>query len=134
MQTFLPHKDFRKSAQSLDYRRLGKQRVEAHQILNIVLNRTNSRGWRSHPAVLMWKRSPNALKLYFNICVEEWESRGYINNMAKENIRGKIVYPWWIGKRKFHSPHRSNLLRKDYDYYSKFNWKEKNNLPYFWPV
>ena len=28
MQTFLPYKDFGKTAKCLDYRRLGKQRVE----------------------------------------------------------------------------------------------------------
>jgi len=32
MNTFLPYPDFVKSAQCLDYRRLGKQRVEAWQI------------------------------------------------------------------------------------------------------
>ena len=34
MQTFLPYKSFTKSAQVLDYKRLGKQRVEAMQIFN----------------------------------------------------------------------------------------------------
>ena len=33
MQTFLPFPDFKMSAQVLDYKRLGKQRVEALQIL-----------------------------------------------------------------------------------------------------
>lgn len=40
MQTFLCYPDFNKSAQVLDYRRLGKQRVEAWQILQINLART----------------------------------------------------------------------------------------------
>ena len=38
MQTFLPYPDFVKSALVLDYRRLGKQRVEARQILDIIVN------------------------------------------------------------------------------------------------
>ena len=42
MQTFLPYPDFVKSAQCLDYRRLGKQRVEAKQILEINLMLTNT--------------------------------------------------------------------------------------------
>lgn len=33
MQTFLPYPDFKKSAQCLDYQRLGKQRLECKQIL-----------------------------------------------------------------------------------------------------
>ena len=33
VNTFLPYPDFVKSAKALDYKRLGKQRVEAWQIL-----------------------------------------------------------------------------------------------------
>ena len=36
MQTFLPYPDFRQSAACLDYRRLGKQRVEGVQILKAI--------------------------------------------------------------------------------------------------
>lgn len=133
MQTFLPYANFEKSLKSLDSRRLGKQRVEAHQILNILLNRTKTKGWRNHPAVKMWKGHSNALKLYFNQAVEEWISRGYQNNMKLEEIRGKIVLPKWIGDENFHSAHRSNLLRKDEKYYSQFGWKELPNLLYVWP-
>ena len=32
MQTFLPYKSFEKSAKCLDYKRLGKQRIETWQI------------------------------------------------------------------------------------------------------
>lgn len=133
MQTFLPYSNFKKTAQILDYRRLGKQRVEAYQILNILLERTDTNGWRNHPAILMWSNHPNALKEYLNICIDEWEKRGYQNNMKREKIKGKIIYPNWLGKRNFHSAHRSNLLRKDSKYYSQFNWKESDDLPYLWP-
>lgn len=27
---------------------------------------------------------------------------------------------------------RSNLLRKDYEYYKQFGWTEPINLPYIW--
>ena len=67
MQTFLPHTDLKKSLQSLDYKRLGKQRVETHQLLNVLLNRTKTKGWRNHPICKMWKGYENALKLYFNL-------------------------------------------------------------------
>ena len=50
----LPYTDFIKSAKCLDYKRLGKQRVEAKQILNILLGETTKTGWRNHPSVLMW--------------------------------------------------------------------------------
>ncbi len=134
MQTFLPYPNIRKSLKVIDNKRLGKQRVEAFQILNILLNRTNTKGWRAHPAVKMWKNHVNALKYYFNSSIEEWKKRGFKNNMNKEKIRGKIVYPNWFGQKEFHASHRSNLLRKDKEYYSKFNWKEKDNLAYVWPI
>jgi hypothetical protein len=134
MQTFLPYPDFEKSLKVLDNRRLGKQRVEAYQILNILLDRTKTKGWRNHPAVKMWEGSINALKLYFNKSVEEWTSRGFNNNMKLEIIRGKIIFPKWFGNEKFHSSHRSNLLRKNKRHYLKFSWKESDDLDYFWPI
>ena len=66
MQTFLPHSNFRKTARYLDYRRLGKQRVEAYQILNVLTGKSKGNGWKNHPAVKMWKGYENALKLYLN--------------------------------------------------------------------
>ncbi|PJE81024.1 hypothetical protein COU58_04685 [Candidatus Pacearchaeota archaeon CG10_big_fil_rev_8_21_14_0_10_32_42] len=134
MQTFLPYPDFERSLKTLDSRRLGKQRVEAFQILNILLKRTLKKGWKNHPAVKMWRGHTNALKIYFNKSLEIWISRGYTNNMKKEVPRGKVTFPKWVGDKKFHSAHRSNLLRKDEEYYSKFKWKETKNLPYFWPI
>ena len=132
MQTFLPYKDFQKSFDILDYRRLGKQRVEAMQILNILLNRTERPGWRNHPIVRMWEGYAPALQLYHNMCIDEWIKQGYNNNMKHEVITEPIIYPDWLGNEKFHSSHRANLIRKDYGYYSQFNWKENSELPYVW--
>ena len=36
MQTFLPYESFEDTAKVLDYRRLGKQRVEGMQIINTI--------------------------------------------------------------------------------------------------
>ena len=71
MQTFLPYPDFKQSAACLDYRRLGKQRVEGVQILKAILgekslNGKPYKGWLNHPATLMWKPYPDALKLITN--------------------------------------------------------------------
>ena len=43
MQTFLPYPSMGQSVRCLDYRRLGKQRVEALQILNALDGK--SKGW-----------------------------------------------------------------------------------------
>ena len=132
MQTFLPYKSFKKSMESLDWRRLGKQRVETHQVLNVLLGRTDTKGWRNHPITKMWDGYETALKEYFNICVNEWINRGYNNNMELENIDDDITYPDWLGNDLIHSSHRANLLRKDYEYYSKFGWDENPSNPYIW--
>ena len=113
MQTFLPYPNLKKSLKVLDSRRLGKQRVEAFQILNVLLERTDKKGWRNHPAVKMWKGYENALKLYLNKAIKLWISKGYKNTMKLEVIKGKIILPKWFGKKEFHNSHKSNLLRKD---------------------
>jgi hypothetical protein len=129
MQTFLPYPDFKKSLQALDYRRLGKQRVEAYQIIRAI---KYGGGYRNHPAVKMWRGHINALKLYYNLSLDEWVGRGYRNNMRKMPIRGKIAYPQWFGRKNFHAAHRSNLLRKDLIFYGQYNWSEPPDLPYLW--
>ena len=133
MQTFLPYADFQKSVEVLDYRRLGKQRVETFQVLNILLERTPTKGWRNHPVTLMWTGYESALKLYQNMTIREWVRRGYNNNMQYEEIEpGTVVMPAWFGNEDFHRSHRSNLLRKDFGYYSQF-FDEPNDLEYYWP-
>lgn len=62
MQTFLPYADFKQSAEVLDKQRLGKQRVEAYQILRALLGITN--GWIHHPATKMWRGYERALAEY----------------------------------------------------------------------
>ena len=136
MQTFLPYKSFEKSAKVLDWRRLGKQRVEGMQIINAI-NNPNPQGWKNHPATIMWTPYIDALKHYTNVIIREWISRGYNNNMefydVDELINDDVVdFPHWLGKEEFHSSHRANLLRKDYEYYSQFGWKENPKSPYVW--
>ena len=134
MQTFLPYPDFVKTFQCLDYKRLGKQRLEARQIFNIITGRAKSNAWTNHPAVLMWKGHADALALYHNLCIDEWVRRGYKNSMEKINIKYELLYPFWFSMEKFHSSHRQTLLFKNYDYYKQFGWKETPKYEYYWPV
>jgi hypothetical protein len=62
VQTFLPYPDFALSAGVLDPRRLGKQRVEAIQVLRGLT--VPGYGWRHHPAVKMWAGYEEALVRY----------------------------------------------------------------------
>ena len=115
MQTFMPYSDIKKSVECLDYKRLGKQRVEAH-----------------HPVNKMWLDYPDALAYYHNMCIDEWIKRGY-NNTMKHIVHVKdFKRPEWIGDERIHKSHRSNLLRKDYEFYSQYGWNEPTNIEYYW--
>jgi len=133
MQTFLPYPDFKKSAQCLDYRRLGNQRNEAMEIyLNLTRHKT---GWIHHPIVKMWEGYQTALKMYYNCILSEWINRGYKNNMQYFDVtEGVVEIPPWVGDKKFHASHRSNLLRKNPKFYLQYNWAEPPNLPYVWII
>ena len=96
MQTFLPYSDIRQSLKVLDNKRLGKQRVEAFQIINAITGRpkldgTPYKGWLNHPCSVMWKKFIPALKFYHNCCIDEWVSRGFVNTMQKEVIDEEII-------------------------------------------
>jgi len=136
MQTFLPYPDFMLSAQCLDWRRLGKQRVEALQILNCLNPESTRRGWQNHPAVKMWRGYEEALKIYANTMIAEWVLRGYNNTMSYYPVNSFrfITLPHWLGDQAFHASHRSNLLRKDPKHYGRFDWTEGPDIKYVWPV
>lgn len=138
MQTFLPYADFVMSAKVLDTKRLGKQRVECLQLLNSITGRTVGRGWVKHPAREMWRPYVPCLIHYGVIICQEWRSRGYkdtcLEKIGSFKSQEAVVTPWWIGEEDFHNSHKSNLLRKDYVYYSRY-WPDiKDNIPYIWPV
>jgi len=138
VNTFLPYPNFIASVKALDYRRLGKQRVEAMQLVNSTLKLAadpNARvGWANHPARTMWLGHLGALRLYHNICIQEWIDRGYKNNMKFYELPDDIDMPPWLGDDDLHASHRSNLLRKDPVYYGRHGWVEPDDMPYVWPV
>jgi hypothetical protein len=132
VNTFLPYADFVQTAKTLDYRRLGKQRVEAWQILSALRGLT--KGWTNHPATNMWRGYERALCEYGIAICDEWIDRGYKDTMRERFI---AIYselpntglPNWLGDDQFHRSHQSNLKRKDSDHY-RFN--VPTDLPYEW--
>lgn len=147
MQTFLPYPCFQTSAWCLDYRRLGKQRVEAKQLLlalgiPVGGHIPKQSSWANHPAAKMWAGYEYALSLYGHYICEAWRRRGYKDTLMPEftevmrshQVNGiDLVMPDWLGDEAFHASHRSNLLRKDPDHYGQFGWAEPSDLPYVWP-
>jgi len=132
MQTFIPYTDFEQCAKALDYRRLGKQRVECKQILNAI--ERGSGGWSNHPATRMWRGYEPALRQYMRAIILEWVARGYKNNMEIPEPEDYELPPWW-GNEEIHASHRAALLEKDFEYYyGNHSWEDEPKLAYIWPV
>jgi hypothetical protein len=138
MQTFLPYPDFKESAKVLDYKRLGKQRVECKQILKALYD-SYDKAWKNHVVTRMWRGYESALALYgLDIC-NEWISRGYKDNTrgffiaCLTDVKGPPETPKWFGDIRIHNSHKSKLLQKDFEFYSQWNWDVPIDLPYFWP-
>lgn len=141
MQTFMPYPSFEDSLKALDYRRLGKQRIEARMALDNLLG-IKQKKWGNHIVNKIWKGYEEALTVYYNCCLSEWESRGYKNNMPYYAQVGEFKYPWWLGNIKLHVSHRINLLNKDFIFYREaFNVQDADQMfissfpfGYWWPI
>lgn len=137
MQTFLPYPNYPASARVLDNKRLGKQRVEVLQILKALNG--ESKGWVNHPATKMWQEYEVCLIIYgVNVC-REWKRRGFKDTCEEKIVSYLSIFkasdsPPFMGDEKFHASHRSNLLRKDPEWYGRFGWTEPDDLPYVWPT
>ena len=133
MQTFLPLPDYYESMKCLDKSRLGNQVWRE----GITLIRGK---WPNHPASKMWRGHEYHLGLYLLAglkVLRERSGKDYIDlekkikvEMEKFRNTGR---PSWVGDKKFHASHKSNLLRKNREYYSQFGWTEPDDLPYVWP-
>lgn len=140
MQTFLPVPDYEESAKILDYRRLGKQRVEGLMILRIFAGqeeKEGKRGWANHPATLMWVGHEFQLQVYTLTMCGEWIARGYKDTIVPEIAAFDFpitAKPAWIGNPDFHISHQSNLVRKLPEHYRSFFPDVPDDLPYFWPT
>jgi len=135
MQTFMPYPSFRRSVQALDNQRLGKQRVEAYQIMKALAD--PDYGWQHHPAVQMWRGYGEALVAYGITCCVEWKRRGYRDTLLTRFVHQMrlCIYPRpvWLGDAAFHLSHQSNLVRKDAAYYGPQFPNVPADLPYLWP-
>lgn len=136
MQTFMPFTEFHLSAMALDNKRLNKQRIEAWQIFCALRGDYDRTGaWKNHPAVIMWRGSEQSLVEYGLEMCREWSGRG---GADKSDLYGRFASvatgwqdpPWWVYYEPVLISHRSNLKRKDPNYY-KFSVPD--NLPYVWP-
>jgi Pyrimidine dimer DNA glycosylase len=149
VQTFLPYPDFAASAAVLDSKRLGKQRVEALQVLRALTRETY--GWKRHPAVRMWVGYAEGVGAYGMATCLEWAARGGADTVAgtigvdlaaagfpsvprtQEELARAGELPEWIGDERVHASHRAALVRKDPAFYGGLFPDADPELPYFWP-
>jgi hypothetical protein len=139
----------------LDNPRLGKQRVETLQVMQVLLRlRWDNaagiihpfmpKGWRTHPVVLMWQGYETGLATYQRSICAEWTSRGFADTcrmktdgllaVALEDGHASGTTPPWLGDEALHLSHQSNLVRKDPDVYGPLFPGVPDDLPYVWPV
>lgn len=132
MMTFIVFGDFVINATFLDNKRLGKQRVEAMQLIDAIEKGT---AWKKHPAAVSWKNHVDGLKYYANCIINEWIKRGFNNTMEFYVLPETVILPWWTQWSPLHHSHRAMLIRKDpFFYKDKFDvdplfW----NFGYIWP-
>jgi len=145
MQTFVPYPSIKKSAESLDSARLGKQRSESKIILKVLERRKRSPkekfGWKNHPAVLMWEGHEDFLRAYSLAICLEWRKRGYKDSTMPfflEGIKPNPKPPSWWGDERLHESHRSKLIAKFPEHYenifTKTRKKTRKDLDYYWPT
>ncbi len=149
MQTFLPYESFARSAEALDTRRLGKQRVEVLQIVRALT--VAEYAWKHHPATLMWQGYEEALGAYGIEVVRAWRARGFDDTCeatimedltaagvqpprTQDELASEGALPPWLGDEAFHRSHQSSLLRKDPEWYGPRFPDVPADLPYVWPV
>ena len=143
VNVFIPLSDPVEIAKVLDDKRLGKQRVEAKQIITIISGQAATNAWKNHPVVLMWKDYLGELKYYYDVIVLEWIKRGYQNNMPlykvhKLNIdkNKRPIMPWFMYCKPVLLSHQASLLRKNYQHYHKYfrTPKQYMDRSYIWVV
>ena len=157
MQTFLADITFKSCAEVLDNRRLNKQRIECLQIYNACTGIRHKAdgteagpaiGWRTHPAVRMWKGYEAFLCMYAVYICAECDARGIADNAnIKEFFSSRVtrhefkIPRWWYNlneRNKIIHTHQCNLVRKDFSFYSpKFPAVHPSQIyttDYHWPV
>lgn len=146
MQTFVPYgSDFAGNAASLDNKRLGKQRVEALQLLNTYRPDHDKKGWLNHPARLMWRHYEGSLVLYTLAMCDEWTARGFDDSIKAQVLDLADKYGWhsprlpiWMDDQNVLDSHKGNLYRKLPEHYGQWagvTWTAcHSRCDYWWPV
>lgn len=139
MQTFLPYSRIEDTMAVLDRQRLGKQRVEALQLVQCLGGETDA--WLRHPCAQMWIGHGGFLVYYGLAACLEWRRRGYRDTTMQKLLDRVDLFPLntfsappWLGVHAFHLSHKQNLVRKDPDYYGTYWPGVQPAWEYIWPT
>ena len=115
MQIFIVGSIF-ETCQALDKRRLWKQILEARQIIDILLGKTQA--WKNHPVAKMYKDDLEWLLLYLAVFEEYWrgdlEAAEIISNGAEE------IKPIFLYDDSYLKNMKKRLFTKDNSFYSQW--------------
>jgi hypothetical protein len=151
VQTFAPLQDATEIAKVLDYRRLGKQRVETKQLLMALLGLDKagepttvpaSPHTRYHPITRAWAGHEFALWQYGMAMCIEWIGRGYNSTIhtwfeaVEAGLDSAPGWPWWWGTPQITDNHQRMLVWKEPSHYATI-WPDKavdpeNFVPGYW--
>ena len=137
MQTFITDRNFSKSAENLDVRRLNAQVYEGIHILSSLLDVNHKlvnpkRSVLNHPITRMWKGHEESLLFYIAIHLREKRRRGH-KLSGTINFQNYIFLCGLISMKQIDSPefitdelikeYKKKLYEKDSEFYSQ--WKNE---------
>jgi len=154
MQVFLPEQRYKSCAQVLDGKRLVKQLLEGRQILSALAEET--KGWRNHPATLMFAGAEVELFVYLHHIRLEMSHREYkwqnnwdvITDTYKRNFHGKemrspdYLKPGHPENHRLMTTHRGRLYEKAPELYPQYEYESHiymdyvccpGKCTYYWP-
>ena len=95
-----------------------KEKKYAKYTLILPTDNLMTMGFWAHPAVIMWMRHSNSLKLYINAHLEEFLERGgkpgTVKMMCKIDVPvNDIIHPIWTYDSNFLKNHKAALMTKE---------------------
>lgn len=131
MQVFIIRSPF-ETAKVLDKRRLNKQIIECHQILDAL---NGAKAWSNHPCVLQYKEHKNWLELY-TYCLETYyasirnENANDMLFLSKEWSEKSFEYKPVFHTEEYFNQMKRRLYTKDNLFYKQ--WKNLGESDINW--
>ena len=117
------------TAKCLDKRRLNKQIVECHQILDAIRGKKD--GWKNHPCVLQYKNDISWLEEYTR-CLEYYKA-GELMYANDCDFEAWVLTPTWHTK-EYYNNMKMRLYTKDNDHYSSFKDLGESYTNMYWDI